>query len=377
MAKILILIPWFHPAYKAGGPIRSVANMVAQFDEGDMEFKIFCSNQDLGGSTLENVIPEKWVKYNNNTEVWYSSTKHFQAELNRVLKEFKPNLLFINGIYSWPYNLKPILFSGKIQKVVSVRGMLHPGALAQKSIKKKLYLACWKMMRLPERLIFHVTDEQEQLHVQGVFGKRARLVVAANFPGVFECQSLNGKETGRLKLVSVGLISPMKNILLVLESLMRVGKEYHIEYSIYGPVKDNAYWQKCLSCITELPSNIEVHYKGDLPPSGLLNVLAENEVFILPSKSENFGHAIYEALSAGRPVITSDKTPWINLQDSKAGINVFMEDKNGLVSAIRLFAEMTNEELQEWSCAASHYAASVVDMKKIKKQYQSLFELEQ
>ena len=61
-----ILIPWFHPAYKAGGPIQSIANMVEQFHE-KISYKIFCSNTDLNGTVLS-VPVNNWVKYNENTQ---------------------------------------------------------------------------------------------------------------------------------------------------------------------------------------------------------------------------------------------------------------------------------------------------------------------
>ena len=217
--------------------------------------------------------------------------------------------------------------------------------------------------------VFHATDAEEQKYIQQVFGTETKVMVAANFPGVLTVQPVIKKEVGYLKLVSIALISPMKNILLVLEALLafdnsnreilrytqddRLSREQGvsgessvgnwqsgvvsgetgagsreeggvnsessvgsdqlsivniIEYNIYGPVKDKPYWDECLACIKKLPANIKVNYHGDIPPAEIVHALATNHVFILPSKSENYGHAIYEALSAGRPVITSNTT---------------------------------------------------------------------
>jgi glycosyltransferase involved in cell wall biosynthesis len=179
------------------------------------------------------------------------------------------------------------------------------------------------------------------------------------------------KEPGKLKLVSVGLISPMKNILLVLQALGRVTDE--VEYDIYGPIKDEDYWDLCKEQMKSLPENIEVHYRKEIEPCRIKEVLEEAHVFVLPSKSENFGHALYEALSAGRPLITSYNTPWKGLLESAAGLNVSVNDTAGLENAIHFFAQMDNEEMNKWSRGAAAYAERKVDVEEIREEYGRMF----
>jgi glycosyltransferase involved in cell wall biosynthesis len=382
LKKIFITIPWFHPAYKAGGPIQSIVNMVSQLGSGlpiaigmvnePIQFKIFCGNKDLDGTVLTNVEFDKWVRYADNTEVWYTSKNNLIPVLQKEIKTDAPGYLFIMGIYSWPFNFKPLLNCKGVKKIISVRGMLHPGALSQKSFKKKLYLRLWKLLGLHKKNIFHATDEKEKEYIQQVFGSTTSVLVAANFPKVLPQQPVAEKKEGILKLVSIALISPMKNILLVLEALeSEVGS---IEYNIYGPVKDKNYWEQCEALIKKMPANITVNYHGDISPDKIEGALAQNHVFILPSKSENFGHAIYEALTAGRPVITSNNTPWNNLKNFKAGINVSSDNFTELQKAIEHFAAMDNEQLKEWSDGARKYALQAVNLEKTRKQYEEMFE---
>ena len=198
--KIFITIPWFHPAHKAGGPIRSVANMLSQLGSGlpiaigmgnaqrpadePIQFKIFCGNKDLDGTVLSNVEFDKWVRYDANTEVWYASKNNLLTVLKKEIKKDAPAYLFMMGIFSWPFNFKPLLFCKGVKKIISVRGMLHPGALSQKSFKKRLYLLLWKLLGLHKKNIFHATDEKEREYIQQVFGLNTRVLVAANFPRV-------------------------------------------------------------------------------------------------------------------------------------------------------------------------------------------------
>jgi glycosyltransferase involved in cell wall biosynthesis len=138
-------------------------------------------------------------------------------------------------------------------------------------------------------------------------------------------------------------------------------------------VKDEGYWAACLAVIKKIPPHIRVNYHGDIPPGEIEHVLSQNHIFILPSKSENFGHAIYEALSAGRPVITSRATPWNGLQPAKAGVNVATENITELVNAIQFFGAMKEDELAGWSNSAVNYAKAAIDLGKIREQYVEMF----
>jgi glycosyltransferase involved in cell wall biosynthesis len=372
--KIFILIPWFHPAYKAGGPIQSIANFVNKFDNDYFQFNIFCSNKDMDDSLLQGVAFDEWIQYNTCTKVWYSSTNSIMTVLQAAQKKENPDYLFVTGMYDWQYNFKPLLFCNGVKKIISVRGMLHPGALSQKGFKKKIYLQLWKMLGLHKQHIFHATDEAEKCYIQDVFGISVKVKLAANFPRVLNFQPFIKKETGHLKLVSIALISTMKNILLVLEAIGSKQMENgSIEYNIYGPIKEKKYWEACEALIKKMPANITVKYHGDIAPDKITHALAANHVFILPSKSENFGHSIYEALSAGRPVITSNNTPWQNLEVAKAGVNVFLNNTNELQKAIGFFAMMNQVQLEMWGTAAKAYAETAINVEAINQQYKEMF----
>lgn len=370
MTKIFITIPWFLPAFRAGGPIQSVANLVNEYQE-NVEYLIFCGDVDLNGAELQNITTNQWTQFNSQTRVWHCGPEKISDTLVKLVEKERPDVIFIIGMFSWHYNIVPLMFCKGTKKILSTRGMLHPGALKQKKWKKRVYLQLFKLLEYHYKVSFHATDEEEAGFIKNFFGEVANVFVAGNFTNRLPALPVRPKEKGSLTLVSIALISPMKNILLVLEALASVTA--HVQYYIYGPVKDEEYWIACKEKIKLLAPNIKVEYKNALEPANVMGALQQSHVFILPSKSENFGHAIVEALSAGRPVITSHFTPWKNLRDASAGINVSIDDTGELSRAINFFAEMDQEEMEEWSRAASRYADSAMDFEKIREAHHVMF----
>ena len=71
MTKVFITIPWFLPAFRAGGPIQSIANLVKEFHE-EIEYYIFCGDTDVTGGALENITNRGVGPLNEHTQVWYA-----------------------------------------------------------------------------------------------------------------------------------------------------------------------------------------------------------------------------------------------------------------------------------------------------------------
>jgi len=366
--KIFISIPWFSPAYLAGGPIQSIANLVRDYDDG-INYSIFSGDKDLGEIDLDNIVSDKWIQYNHSTKVFYSNKDFRNRKILKEIKEIRPDVLFLIGIYSFSFAIIPILFACCPNIILSARGMLHPQALSKKKIKKKLFLTFLKPLLRFRSISFHATDEIEKLHIQALMGSKVKIHVAPNFPH-FYAPSVVTKFNGRLKLITVALIGPMKNYYEVLLALSECKAE--IQYDIIGPIYVTEYWEKCLKVIRMLPSNITVNYLGPIKPIDLENHLKQAQIFICPSQSENYGHAIFEALSAGKPVITSHNTPWNDLSKNYAGFNI-VPDVTSIKNAIDFFCDMEDFSYLKWSSGASSFASKSFSLEFIRNSYKEMF----
>ncbi|WP_201546736.1 glycosyltransferase [Psychrobacter lutiphocae] len=123
--------------------------------------------------------------------------------------------------------------------------------------------------------------------------------------------------------------------------------DYPLVYHIYGPVEDEDYWNQCQKLITEMPLHITVEYKGDLVPEQVITKLSQYDFFYMPTKGENYGHVIAEALCAGLPLVISNTTPWRNLKHSGLGWDLPLDNINTFSSVINELAQMPiNEHLK-------------------------------
>ncbi len=368
--RLLITYPWFYPAYKAGGPVQSVKNTASAMAADDIEVYILCSDKELDGTPID-VVRDKWVDFDKRIKVYYNSLPGSNREIGDIISGIRPDVIFINGIYSLPYTIYPLLYKGAARKILSIRGMLHPGALSQKSFKKKIFLAIFKLRGLHHKAEYHATADDERQYIYDHFGNDKKVWVVPNLPNVLPYLQPVVKEKGDLRLVTVSLISPMKNILLVLRALQNA--KANITYHIYGPVKDSTYWENCKAIIAQMPVNISVVYNGEMLPHLVHETLRDYHYFVLPSKSENFGHAIYEALSSGRPVITSHNTPWNGLEAAGAGYNINPEDVKSFTALVEMLSEVDNSDYTHASAKAKKYIGQQYNIDNIKERYREMF----
>jgi glycosyltransferase involved in cell wall biosynthesis len=146
----------------------------------------------------------------------------------------------------------------------------------------------------------------------------------------------------RLRLVFVGRVSRMKNLGFALDVLRRAGAP--VDFDIYGPLAEHAAVADVERAMTALPPQIRVTLKGAVAKADVPRVLAAADLFFMPTLGENFGHAIFEALSCGVPALVSDRTPWRGLEVRQAGWDLPLDQPQAFVDAIRQFAGMTPDE---------------------------------
>ena len=93
-------------------------------------------------------------------------------------------------------------------------------------------------------------------------------------------------------------------------------------------------------------------------------IFLNSDCFLLPSKSENFGMSIVEALSFGVPVLTTEETPWEVLRDINAGKIIKFSQEN-LTSSLKELTSMSSEDLKTMGNRGRKFLMENYDIKKI------------
>ena len=328
---------------------------------------------------LDNIQKDEWSNWKNQASVYYQTNrKPSISQISSIIKEIQPDIIFINGLFSPVYNIKALIAAQRFLRqchnakiILSPRGMLHTGALSQKKLKKNMFLYIFNLIGLYKNIIWHATDEKEVHFIRNKF-VNSQIELAGNFSKISAPLISPYKNKGELSLGTLALISPMKNHLEILTALVSV--QYKVVWHIFGPIKDQDYWDLCNEVNKQLPDNIEVVYHGAIPPAQVSTALEKIQVFILPSKSENFGHAIFEALSTGKPVITTNTTPFSDLNINKAGYTLSINNlQHQLIQAIHDFAEMDQETFAQYQKNAIQYSNRFINLEKLKGQYRTMF----
>ncbi|NRD20824.1 glycosyltransferase [Winogradskyella eckloniae] len=374
--KLWIFIDWYLPAYKAGGPIQSIANLVSRL-KTEFDISVITSNTDLG--EIINIPSEQlnvWVE-KEGYKVMYLDAKHQNRQFyTELFKTHSFDVVYFNSLFSVKYTLLPfwLLRNKPIRRVLATRGMLGAGALAIKPLKKKVFLSLFKCFSLHKKVFWHATAQSEIDEIKLHFGEARNILLAPNLSAISkDVYSKKIKEDHKINVFFLSRISFKKNLIGALEALSKVSSKYTVRFNIIGPIDDENYWKKCEAQINALPKHILVNYLGAIPNDQLSLTLKEEHVLLLPTFHENFGHVIMESWQNGCPVIISDQTPWRNLENEKLGYDMSNSNAIGFTTAIEHFCKMEDDEYNQWSKSAFEFAKGFIENPKVLEQNKSLF----
>ncbi len=372
--RVLCFASYFLPGFRAGGPIRSLQRAIEALS-GDFDFGVVTRDRDAAARRpFTGVAYDRWSEA-EGIPTWYLRPPHWSpGVLRRVIADFAPDLLYFQSfldpsLVAMPLLLRRLgLLPRDVPALVAPRGEFAPGALALKSRQKAAWLILVRRLGLYRGLSWHASNEIEADQVRAQWGHGARVLVAQDLPPRLSGSAPTRcrKMAGSLRLVFLSRISPMKNLDGALRILGMVRTPMSLD--IYGTQESAKYWKECERVRRDLPAHITVNYLGIAPPEDVVDVMSQYDLFFLPTLGENFGHVILEALLAGCPVLISDRTPWRQLKERRAGQDLSLDRPEGFVDALEKFAAMNDEQFQEWSDGAARLGREYCEDDRMRQQ---------
>jgi glycosyltransferase involved in cell wall biosynthesis len=345
--RVLVCVGRYLPGYRSGGPVRSIANLVAYLS-GHYDFYIVTRDRDATDTKpYHDIAHDQWCEVGNAHVLYCSSIG--PSILLRAFRHTRPDVIYLNSFQDTFTRIMVVLHRvgalGKTPMLIAPRGEFSPGAMKFKWPKKVLYRQIAKILGLHDKLLWHAVTSREKADI--LKARPGRLLdsgcvcVASNISEAIVLQALHvEKVAGSVKLVYLGRMSPIKNLLFLLEIMRELQGD--VLLNLYGAVeeKDVAYWEKCRAAQANLPDNIKVEYRGTVEHAAVSQVLHDHHFFVLPTLGDNYCHAAVESFINGTPVVLSDETPWLHLSEMHAGFDISLKDRDGWVAALQMCIDM-------------------------------------
>lgn len=342
--RILLPLSHYLPGFRAGGPVRSITNLVDHLAD-EFDFRILTADRDLGDtSAYAGIEADRWVPVGRAQVRYLSPAQQAPLALARLIRQTPHDLLYLNSFFGPRFSIAPLVARrlGLIPArptVLAPRGEFSAGALALKGAKKRAYLRASRAAGLLAGLRWQASTSFEAADIRAAMGPDAEVAVACDLsePGLGAPPvHLPRAPEQKLRVVFLSRVSPMKNLdfALAVLSTVRCG----VDFTVYGPLEDAAYARSCRVFAESLPSHVSVRWAGPVRPVEVPAVFAANDLLFFPTRGENFGHVIAESLAAGTPVLLSDTTPWRGLAAAGVGDDLPLDAPGAFAARIEAMA---------------------------------------
>lgn len=264
---------------------------------------------------------------------------------NKLLQEIKPDVVHVNCCW-----LPQCTWAQLWAQQTGYKVILSPHGMLKSWIMKRHY---WTR-KLPALILYQkrAIVKADYLHVTSKSEKEDLLKLKYNnkveiIPNGIDVSNIKIKDNWNKKkqILFVARIHFQKGIDFLLESISQLQEELS-EYTVNIVGEGNEEYIKQLKeKVEKLNIASIINFCGGIYGEKKWQLFRDADVFVLPTYSENFGIAIAEALASGTPVITTNGTPWEELNMLHCGWYTEVGTE-ATTQALRQFLQTSEEELE-------------------------------
>ncbi len=355
--RVLHVTPYFAPAYRYGGPPRSVLGLCKALQRIGVDVEVLTTTADgeaslpAGRSDYEGV-PVRYLP-RGFPRRWFGA--RFGTALEDALG--RADLCHVHGIWNVPeWRATEAARRRKLPYMISPRGMLQPAALRRNRVQK--CAAYWLLERanLAGAARLHATAPDEAA-VLATIVDHTRIVLVPNAvdaPTPLTDNARHGagsRERGcfRAKLgleasdpmvVFLGRVHPIKRLDLIADAVAAARVRFPSTHLVIaGPDDDNHL--RSLAGRLE-PLGAFVHHVGAVTGDDKWALLGDATALVLASDSESFGMVAAEAMAAGTPVVVTKTCGWTDIERCACGFSVD-QDARSIAAALEALISNPNQ----------------------------------
>jgi glycosyltransferase involved in cell wall biosynthesis len=327
---MLYAVPSYKPAYRAGGPILSVAALAEGLVARGHRVVVFTSNSNVD-EDLD--VPTDCPTLLDGVEVWYfrrseplrllpflpymsrSSGYVYCGKLGAAVRarigEF--DLVHLHMPFVYPtYAVGRAALRSRKPIFYHQRGNYDPERLRFRSVKKRAYIACVErpLMRNAAMLVALTEAERDSYLALGL-RTRCRIV-----PNGIDADAYSSAPTGefasrfhvgadRLVLLYLARLHPFKGADLLLDAFLRIAGEHPRAVLVFAGHDEWGMESGFRARAEAAGVGGRVLFPGLVSGTLKLDLLARADLLCLPSWGEGFSMAILEALASRTPVLIS------------------------------------------------------------------------
>ncbi len=315
--KILHVVPYYLPATRYGGPIRSVHGLCRALVALGHEVHVFTTNVDGPGCSnvpLNEIVELEGVKihyFKTNFLKRLFCSMPMKVSLQKNIENF--DIVHLHTLFLWPTFFAARLAKKKgIPYVVTPRGMLVKELIQKKSKwVKTVWLSIFEKKTLSEASYVHVTSDVELEEIKKFnFNLKTSDVIPNGIDIEKDSQDPESSIPDKIKLkqddkfiLYLGRLSWKKRIDLVIDS-MRYIDDAHL---VIAGNDEEGLTGKLMQQVEKLNLKSRVHFIGSVDDSEKTYLMKRASVFVLLSYSENFGIVVLEAMLNKCPVVVTQE----------------------------------------------------------------------
>jgi glycosyltransferase involved in cell wall biosynthesis len=316
--KILHYIPVYAPAWKFGGPVLSVSQLCEGLVQLGHEVEVFTSDAGLdnhrdiplGKLTKRNGV---WVTYFPQVSRFGIHSPGMEEAVWQRATEF--DLIHITGVWQpSSYQACKAAYQFNIPYVVSLRGALGPYSWGQKTLKKIIYYLWRERFNVGQAAGVHYTTQQEFEECRWLQLPGQPMVIPNGLDTDFwqphpqaasQWRHNHGIAPEEFVLLNVGRLHHKKGLDLLPTALAPLkGQPWKL---VFVGGDDDGTKRQLQHQFHTLKLTDQVLFLEACSPEQLPAIYSGANLFVLPSRHENFGNVVVEALACGCPILISDR----------------------------------------------------------------------